>query len=244
VRELLEQIQRTCRTRIAVVTGRPACETALLLGVHPQPEIWGLHGAERLREDGRLEPAVLDQEQRAALAAALDGMRAAGLGTGIRIERKENAIAVHWRGTSPQRARAVEERVLGLFGAVLEVAGMQAAPFDGGMELRAGRNKGDAVRMILEEAAVGEPVAYLGDDATDEDAFGALNEYGLAILVGKRRRPSAAPVWLRPPEEVRAFLAAWLRALGQNAWLPETAAASVRFTAPRIAMRMVGSALG
>jgi trehalose-phosphatase len=244
VRELLEEIQRTCRTRIAVVTGRSACETALLLGVHPQPEIWGLHGAERLREDGRLEPATLEPEQRDALTAAQESVRMAGLGKGIRIERKENAIAVHWRGASRQRARAAQERVMELFRPALEVAGMQAAAFDGGVELRSGRNKGDAVRMILEEAAAGEPVAYLGDDATDEDAFGALHENGLGILVGKERRPSAAQVWLRPPEEVRAFLAAWLRALGQNSWLPGTAAASVRFTPPRMAMRMVGSALG
>src|ERR1017187_6305510 len=55
VRELLKCIQKQGRTRMAVVTGRPAAEILPLLRVEPTPEIWGLHGAERLRADGRRE---------------------------------------------------------------------------------------------------------------------------------------------------------------------------------------------
>ena len=55
VRELLTRIQRQGRTRMAVITGRPAGEIAPLLGLDPPLEVWGLHGAERLYPDGRRE---------------------------------------------------------------------------------------------------------------------------------------------------------------------------------------------
>ena len=130
---------------------------------------------------------------------------------------------------------------------------MQVSPFDGGVELRAGRNKGDAVRLILQSTAANAPVAYLGDDETDEDAFQALEGRGLGILVRSQLRRSAARVWLRPPGELRRFLAAWLRSLVHGAWWPAGAAfsdpwASENFSGPlaseSIDRRTVGSAPG
>jgi trehalose 6-phosphate phosphatase len=214
VRQLLERIQATGRTRITVVTGRPARETVTLLGMVPPPEVWGLHGAERLGENGKLEQEMLSPECSSFLEKTWEMLQSAELGRGVRIERKWNAIAVHWRGASASRARTALARTIELFHRADEIAGMGAAQFDGGVELRAGRNKGDAVRLILKGMPAGVPVAYLGDDATDEDAFRALDEQGLAILVRREVRPSAAHLWLRPPGELLGFLAAWLGALG------------------------------
>ena len=55
VRELLTRIERQGGTRMAVVTGRPAREIGPLLGLEKMPEVWGLHGAERLHPNGRRE---------------------------------------------------------------------------------------------------------------------------------------------------------------------------------------------
>jgi trehalose-phosphatase len=80
-----------------------------------------------------------------------------------------------------------------------------------------GRNKGEAVEAILAEAG-GQgagPVAFLGDDITDEAAFRAvrrLGRLGLAALVRLEWRETAAEVWLRPPAELMAFLERWLQA--------------------------------
>ncbi|MFZ1084043.1 MAG: hypothetical protein WAN35_03650 [Terracidiphilus sp.] len=71
--------------------------------------------------------------------------------------------------------------------------------------------------MLLEEFPDDTPVAYLGDDATDEDAFQALSGRGLCVLVRPRWRPSSAHLWLRAPRELRRFLADWLTALRQGA---------------------------
>jgi trehalose-phosphatase len=85
--------------------------------------------------------------------------------------------------------------------------------FDGGMEIHAtARSKGDAVRAIVAEAGNRGAIAYLGDDVTDEDAFAALQGYGIGILVRSDYRPTVADVWIRPPEGVVDFLTSWIRA--------------------------------
>ncbi len=53
VRELLQKIQRQGRTRISMITGRPAVEIGPLLGLELAVEVWGLHGTERLYPDAR-----------------------------------------------------------------------------------------------------------------------------------------------------------------------------------------------
>jgi len=55
-------------------------------------------------------------------------------------------------------------------------------------------------------------VAYLGDDATDEDAFRILNGRGLTVLVGPKYHFTAAQIWLKPPDELYDFLRSWITA--------------------------------
>jgi trehalose-6-phosphatase len=51
--------------------------------------------------------------------------------------------------------------------------------------------------------------AYLGDDLTDEDAFRALRERGLGVLVRTEPCPSAASLHLVPPRPLLEFLQQW-----------------------------------
>ncbi|MEO8630619.1 MAG: trehalose-phosphatase, partial [Betaproteobacteria bacterium] len=84
--------------------------------------------------------------------------------------------------------------------------------FESGIELRAhGRTKAHAVATLLQESNRDIPAAYLGDDLTDEDAFAALAGHGLSVLVRSQKRETAAQAWLRPPEELLAFLQRWAR---------------------------------
>mgnify|MGYP000467614629 CR=1 FL=1 len=50
-------------------------------------------------------------------------------------------------------------------------------------------------------------VLYLGDDETDEDAFRALADVGVGVLVSDEPRRTAASYRLRDTEETRRFLA-------------------------------------
>ena len=208
---VLQQIMLTGRTRLAIVTGRNAYEVIALLTLHPHPEIWGSHGLERLRPDGtyvgpREEAPVLQ-----ALADADRWLKHQGLHD--RAEPKTGAIAVHWRGMDEAKAAETRSRVLSGWAPIAQSVRMQLLEFDGGIEMRMpDRDKGDAVRVILEETGLGVPIAYLGDDLTDEHAFVALGASGLTVLVRPEWRTTAAAHWIKPPEELMDFLARWLRA--------------------------------
>jgi trehalose 6-phosphate synthase/trehalose 6-phosphate phosphatase len=213
LREVLNRIQRQGRTRMAVVTGRPAREIWPLLGMETPPEVWGLHGAERLHPDGRreMEPAA------PAARATLDElrMRLKRDAFGGLFEDKPNAAVMHWRGVAPQKSALIEKRTRELFEPLAKTEGLRLLEFECGLELRAGRDKGGAVEEILREAGGTEksfPAAYLGDDYTDEAAFAALNGRGLSVLVRREWRQTGADVWLRPPLELKDFLRKWLEA--------------------------------
>jgi trehalose 6-phosphate synthase/trehalose 6-phosphate phosphatase len=104
VREAVGRIQRQGRTRIVIITGRPAKEIGPLLRGNPPVldspvEIWGLHGAERLirTEKGNWAPAI-----RSRLDELREHLRHSNLGG--QFEDKPNAAVMHWRGASPRTA--------------------------------------------------------------------------------------------------------------------------------------------
>jgi trehalose-phosphatase len=213
--ELLQQIQDCGRTRLALVSGRPAQQLRRLLPLREPLDIWGLHGAERLHQDGRLERNELPAQDTQALIDARELLQSIQLRPGIRIENKWNAVALHWRGISARLSQETSKYAANLLLPFASNSELQISSFDGGLELRSRHNKADAVHIMLKELPDDAPVAYLGDDTTDDDAFQALSGRGLCVLVRPRWRPSSAHLWLRAPAQLRRFLAAWLMALRQ-----------------------------
>jgi trehalose 6-phosphate phosphatase len=74
-------------------------------------------------------------------------------------------------------------------------------------------NKGKAVAWLLETLGLesrsgGIRPIYIGDDSTDEDAFRALEQRGIGILVSDQSQPTAAHYSLYDPGEVERFLRA------------------------------------
>jgi trehalose 6-phosphate phosphatase len=200
-------------TRVVLISGRPAREVLLLSRIHPQPEVWGSHGLERLHADGSYEVAPVPHEQHEALSRAARVLRMDGLSE--RLETKPGGIAVHWRGLGRQTAVQIEDRVRRLCRPLLADCPLDLLEFDGGLEIRVpGRDKGAAVSTILGESDPNAAVAYLGDDQTDEDAFQALKGRGLTVLVRPQSRATMADVWLQPPQELIRFLEDWLQAAG------------------------------
>lgn len=211
----LQRIAALPGIRLGIVTGRPAVELLpllTLLGLPTRPEIWGAHGWERLRPDGRMEVRVLATTARNALREA--ARRAAGApDQGARLERKPASVALHWRGLPPATVHELGQWAERAWRPLTGQGGdgdLALLPFDGGMELRAHDcSKALAVQAVIEESPADGLCAYLGDDLTDEDAFtalGALGARGLAMLVRERLRPTAAHAWLQPPLGLLNFL--------------------------------------
>jgi len=198
---------------MVVVTGRPAGEIAPLLELGRALEVWGLHGAERLFPDGRRELEAAPPATRQKLDELRELLQRDSMG-GL-FEDKPNAVVMHWRGASTHKAHVIEKQTRQLFEPVAQMDGLRLLEFEAGLELRAGRDKGGAVEAILSEVDADAPVAYLGDDLTDEAAFRAVNgtgKRGLSVLMRRAWRKTDADVWLRPPVELRMFLERWMDA--------------------------------
>lgn len=222
---VLQEIVRTGKTRVVIISGRDANEVFPLLDIEPHTEVWGLHGLQRLRPDGTVELSPLSEPTVEALAAADNWLRYQHLEHAA--EFKTGSVAIHWRGLGECEAEAVRGRVLLGWAHIANYTRLNLLEFDGGVEIRAPEaDKGDAVRTIMGEMKPDTPTAYLGDDNTDEHAFQAVNGRGLSVLVRPGWRPTAAKLWLSPPDEVLDFLTRWLNAcLEQNASAIEKKAA-------------------
>lgn len=195
-----------CRT--VLISGRSVEDLRSLLPFDSVPEIWGSHGWERLRTDGKIVPPAL----RPAIARVLDEewtWLTASVPAHL-TERKPASVAVHWRGLDAESQIVLRALALRRWRAPRMAETLELHPFDGGLELRArGRNKGDAVRALLGEYDMPPVAAYLGDDATDEDAFSALAGAGLRVLVRPALRETQADLHLVPPTELFWFLEQW-----------------------------------
>ncbi|MBZ5600500.1 MAG: trehalose-phosphatase [Acidobacteriia bacterium] len=227
VASALQAIMGEGHTRVVIISGREAADIRPLLGIQPSPEVWGLHGLQRVKPDGSSEILQPDERTLEVLLAAgewLDHQHLRHM-----AEFKTGSIAFHWRGLGECEAEEVRGRVLAGWLVIAERAGLDLLEFDGGVEVRASQaDKGDAVRAILREMEANTPAAYLGDDTTDESAFQALQGRGLSVLVRPRWRQTAAQLWLKPPDELLSFLARWLRACRAGAASGKTAAAVKR----------------
>ncbi len=208
---VLASIIETTETKVAIVSGRCAHEIRALIAP-PWPEIWGSHGMERLFPDGAYEtaPGLQDFDEPLERAALV-------LEEGLLplLERKVGCLALHWRGLPKATQIELKSKALEAWTPIATASGIAVTEFDGGLELRAPlRDKGDAVRTLVKESPKGFPIAYLGDDITDEAAFHAIAGFGLGVLVRSQLRLTAAQIWLRPPQDVLGFLERWLNACG------------------------------
>jgi alpha,alpha-trehalase len=127
---------------------------------------------------------------------------------GVQVERKRYAIAVHYRNARDEQIPDVER-------VVDEVASQHDNLRKSGgkkifeLQPRLDWNKGRALGWLLTTLKLDGPEIlplYIGDDLTDEDAFAALRERGVGIVVRDEPRPTAARYALDDVAGVKAFL--------------------------------------
>ncbi len=155
----------------------------MLHGVERKLFLAGIHGYEARTPGGRVGRRWTTAEEHAGtrLHRTLD---AAFRGSSrIRTERKGPVVAVHTRGASPAERRLVRATVRRL-----RPAGHRLLEGRRVLEVRpaSAPTKADAVRWIA-TARPGAALLYVGDDTTDEDAFRALSNGDVAVLVGGAR---------------------------------------------------------
>jgi trehalose 6-phosphate phosphatase len=207
---LLDSITRCGRTRIIIISGRPIVELRALLTPMNEVEMWGSHGLEHQLSDGSYSRVEVSEDDNAVLREAEKWVEATGLLP--RTELKHGGIAIHWRGMPPAEARRIQDLTKDGWTPLTENSGLKLLQFEAGLELRVSHpDKGDAIRTILQTMDDAVPVAFLGDDLTDEDAFRVLRGRGLTVLVRADFRETHAVAWIRPPAELIHFLESWRR---------------------------------
>ena len=206
---ILGKILRSGTTKVIIISGRSIAELRALLAPINNFEMWGTHGLERRLSNGSYSCLPINEEDAVVLAEAQEWIVAAGLLS--RAEIKLGGIAIHWRGLAPAEAKSVQSLTLDGWTKIADQSRLRLLQFEAGLELRVSHpDKGDAVTSILADLESGVPVAYLGDDLTDEDAFRALNGHGLTVLVKDTYRETNADTWIRPPQELIDLLERWL----------------------------------
>lgn len=174
----LARLARRSDTVVGVVSGRPLEQVARLAGGRG---LWlaGVHGAVRRAPGGPLERSWSDDHRRAAARLARALAATAGGLPGVLVERKGPVVAVHTRAATPAARARVAAAVRGL-----RPAGWTVLEGRRVTELRPRGlpTKADAVRWIA-AARPSAVVLFVGDDATDEDAFRALRARDLPVVV-------------------------------------------------------------
>ncbi|ADE16233.1 beta-phosphoglucomutase family hydrolase [Nitrosococcus halophilus Nc 4] len=182
----------------------------------------GSHGFE-IAGPGELE---MEQEQAQAHLPALDEAEKALKKqleniAGAQIERKRFSIAVHYRNVAEAQIGAIEKMVEQT---LEQHPGLHKSHGKKVYELQpdVAWDKGRALLWLLDKLELNRPDVlplYIGDDITDEDAFQVLEERGLGLVVGEEARDTYAEYRLKDSHQVREFLHALTRMLGErNAW--------------------------
>lgn len=195
---LLGRLQVSLAGALALVSGRPIAELDAYLAPLLLPAA-GVHGAERRDAQGHVRCSALVVPR----ALRWRAQRLARLDRGLQLEDKQVAIALHWR-----RAPGFGDLCLrALRSAARPHADWRVLHGKSVAEVKpAGIGKGHAVQAFCTEPPFAQRVpVFVGDDATDEDGFAAVQAAGgYGIKVGEG--PTVARHRLADPQAVRRWL--------------------------------------
>ncbi|ODT19739.1 MAG: trehalose-phosphatase [Hyphomicrobium sp. SCN 65-11] len=179
-RNALSRLTDATGGAVAVITGREIADLDRFLAPLRLPAA-GVHGLTRRTRSGENHAAPIDEEflRHAELLLAPLVLSEPGL----LLERKSNAVALHYR-SRPDLESACRD-------VMDELAGISR-----GIQIKRGKmvfeakpalaDKGTAIIDFLKEPPfAGRRPFFAGDDVTDEDAFAAVNKLdGITVKIG------------------------------------------------------------
>jgi len=200
VRELADHVP------VAILSGRDLEDIRRCVGIegvdYADSHGFDIAGPRGLRKQVATEfLPVLDIAEK-ELREKLDGI------AGALVERKRFSIATHYRHVGENDVAEVQRvvnEVTARHREVRKIDNKKVYELQPGI----GWHKGKALLWMLESMRAQQPELfpiYIGDDATDEDAFRALQQGGAGILVNDQPRPTAARYLLKGLAEVERFL--------------------------------------
>lgn len=208
-REMKAVVQKISKTYpVAIVSGRSLADIKKRVGIGTIAYA-GCHGLEWYVRGKRHDPK-LSAETKEAFAFARQQLTYLARKYDAVIEDKKNSYAVHYRTLSPGARRACEQDARTIARAIDETNLVRVILDQCTLDIMPNLSitKGTtALRLFraLRTSTYATPI-YIGDSATDEDAFAAF-PHGVTIRVGKHRK-SAARFFLHEQRDVGRFLSA------------------------------------
>lgn len=213
MRKTLERLAHLCT--IAIISGRDLGDVRSRVGIK---DIFyaGSHGFD-IAGPGREH---LQYEQGTEYLSLLDKAEQElrdGLSTvdGCLIERKRFSIAVHYRQVEASSVWQLKEGVADILRRHTQLRlskGKKVYELQPNIDW----DKGKALRWLLKALELNRREViplYIGDDVTDEDAFAAIHDDGIGILVSEHGGQTEARYRLKDPDEVQRFLDALIKRL-------------------------------
>lgn len=206
---LLKELSRNKKYKIAIVSGRALADVKHIVGIKGIVYV-GNHGLEIEGPDIHFQSLMPYHEQQAFEKIKKELCRQLVPIKGILIEDKGLTMALHYRLVAEKEIPKIQR----LFSQICE-------PYRQQQEIKttSGKkvleiqpltawNKGHAVSWLLKQYRRKEnqtviPI-YIGDDATDENAFAILKDKGLTVVVGQN--PSRAQYYVDDTREVTWLL--------------------------------------
>ncbi|MBX3408539.1 MAG: trehalose-phosphatase [Phycisphaeraceae bacterium] len=198
------------RTSAGVISGRGVTDLRTKLPEEHPLVLIGSHGQEWAEESWGLT----DQEQHTLLALIASAQEVTRGVPGAIVERKPASVSVHFRECAPADAARLADAAAALTAELRSVEVLQGHMV---VELCVRKpDKGQALeRLRYREGAT--CTFFIGDDVTDERAFGVLGEHDLGIKIG----PGETSAACRVPDQ--RYVAAVLGALAdaRAKWIAE-----------------------
>lgn len=219
MRSLLVRLAEHCT--VAIVSGRDRQDVQRMVGIESLVyagshgfDIRGPEGLAMEHEGARPFLRDLDEAERRLCDAVAEI-------SGVHVERKRFAIAVHYREVAGEedlkRVERTVDEVCREFSGLRKKGGKKIFELQPDVEW----DKGRAVLWLLEALGLDRPemvVMYIGDDVTDEDAFRALrqDDGGIGVRVTAAESDTDAEYFLDDCAQVRQFLGSLLALLRQR----------------------------
>ena len=199
IRTSIERIASASKqARVAIVSGRRIEEVKRLLGIDSGILFSGVHGLEFTDANG--EASFVSDVAECALELARVKQWLPGHvpeSRGFRIEDKVAAVGLHYRQADAAEAAELCGRFSEFVSA--NTPGLKLVQLKMIAEaMPRSATKARAVELLKARKPQAFATIYCGDDSTDEDAFAALGDDDVGVLIGAPR-VTRAVYWLPDP---------------------------------------------
>lgn len=218
VREKLRALAKKPDFSVGVISGRPLSQVKVLVGIEGIYYV-GNHGLE-IEGPGLsfIHPAAL-ASQTEIKDIARQFLAKLGSTEGVIVEDKGLSLSIHYRQVKKGDENSVAKIFHQITAPLLQEGKVKVNPGKKTWEVRLpiDWHKGTAVKTIADEIKRLQKceqllTIYLGDDATDEDAFRIIHRpEGWSIFVGPENHSSNADYFLTSTSEVEEFLSKLLK---------------------------------